>query len=86
MALTLFIVSQQPLALFDIKKRRSATRVGCIDTPGHNDLLFEDAAEFHRRWCWHSFIEEAKKNIPCPGKSVMIPSAIRLLNSLRLLA
>jgi hypothetical protein len=80
LALTLFIVSQQPLALFDIKERRSATRVGCIDTPGHNDLLFEDAAEFHRCWCGHSLIEETKKHFPCSGKPVMIPTAIGLLN------
>ena len=39
MALTLFIVSQQSLALFYIEERRSATRANYIYTPGHNDLL-----------------------------------------------
>jgi len=82
----LLIVSQQSLALFDIEERRSATRAGCIYTPGHNDLLLENATEFHRRCCGHSLSEEAKKHFPCSGKSVMIPAAIRLLNCLLLLA
>jgi hypothetical protein len=85
LALTLLIVSQQSLALFDIEERRSATRAGRIYTPGHNDLLLEDATEFHRCGCGHSLIEEAKKNFPCSGESVMISAAIRLLNHLHLL-
>ena len=85
MALTLLIVSQQSLALFNIEEWRSATRVGCMYTPGHNDLFFEDATEFHRRSCGHPLGDEAKKNFPCTGKPVMISAAIRLLNRLLLL-
>src|ERR1700730_1499538 len=85
LALMLLLLSQQSLALFDIKEWRSATGADCIDAPGHNDLLLEDATEFHRRRCGHSLVEEAKKNFPGSGKSVMVSAAIGLLNRMLLL-
>ena len=57
LALTLFIVSQQSLALFYIEERRSATRANYIYTPGHNDLLLYSYMEkvlsrvCHDSWC-----------------------------------
>ncbi len=81
----LLLLSQQSLALFDIEEWRSATRVGCIYSPGYNDLLLEDATEFHRRSCGHSLSEKAKKNFPGSGKSMMVSATIGLLNRLLLL-